>query len=177
MRRRTCHRTAATFLVVVAAVFAGCGGGEDGAPRSEHSSALADTLFRGDERTEAAVDDDARECVAAEFVDAVGGAEELESKGITPEELAAADDLAALGVEVGDAEAESVADALDPCGVPVIDLLLADFGEVPADVRTCVEDEVDQAALRSFVVGAVLGTTGEGDGSGVVDSILVCFPG
>lgn len=164
-------------MVVAVTAAASCGGSEDGAARSAHSSALAETLFRGDDRTEAAVDDDARECVAAEFVDAVGGADELESQGITPGQLAATDDLATLGIEVGDEEASRVADALEPCGVSVIDLLLADFGEVPPDVRACVEEEVDQAALRSFVVSAVLGGGAEGDGPTVVDSILACVPG
>lgn len=161
-------------LVLVLSV--GACGDDGSAPRSEHSSALAETLFRGDEGTEAAVSDDARECVAAEFVAAVGGADSLAEKGISPGDLASAEDLASLDLEVGDDEATRVADALGPCGVSTTDLLLVDFGDVPSDVRRCVEERVDEAALRAFIVNAILDETAEVSDPAVVDSMLVCFP-
>ena len=172
-------RRAPTFLltlVVIGSALAGCGDDDDAAPRTEHSSALAETLFRGDEATEAVVSDDARECVAAEFVDAVGGPDALEERGITPADLGAADDLAALDIPIGDEEAARVADALEPCGVSTTDVLLVDFGEVPAAVRRCVEERVDDAALRAFVVSAILDERTEVSDREVVDSLLVCFP-
>lgn len=175
--RRSYRRPAVLVWVILAVVLGACGEGGDEARRSEHSSALAERLFRNDAKTEAAVTDDARECVAAEFVEAIGGADALDEKGITPGELAATQDLSALDIEVGDREATMVADALEPCGVSVIDLLLVDFGDVPAEVRACVEENVDEAALRAFVVEAVVDETTEGVDPAVVDSMLVCFPG
>ena len=162
-------------IAVIGAGLAGCGD-DDTAPRNEHSSALARTLFRGDEGTEAVVSDEARECVAAEFVDAVGGPDTLEDRGIRPADLGAADDLAALDIPIGDEEATRVADALEPCGVSTTDLLLVDFGDVPADVRRCIEERVDDAALREFVVSAILDERSEVADPEVVDSLLVCFP-
>ena len=164
------------LAVLIGCGLAGCSDGDDTAPRNAHSSALAETLFRGDRETESAVSDDARECVAAEFVDAVGGAEALQEREITPGELGAAEDLATLEIPIGDEEAEQVADALEPCGVSATDLLLVDFGDVPADVRRCVEERVDEDALRDFVVSAILDEDTEVSDREVIDSLLVCFP-
>ena len=169
-------RTALLAVVAIAFGLAGCGGDDDTAPRNEYSSALADTLFRGDEGTEAVVSDDARECVAAEFVDAVGGPDALEERGISPGALGAAGDLATLDIPIGDEEATRVANALEPCGVSTTDLLLVDFGDVPAGVRRCVEERVDDEALRDFVVSAILDERSEVSDPEVVDSLLVCFP-
>jgi hypothetical protein len=163
-------------LALMASALAGCSDDDGSAPRNPHSSALAETLFRGDVGTEEAVSDDARECVAAEFVDAVGGPDALQERGITPADLGAAEDLATLDIPVGDREAARVADALEPCGVSTTDLLLVDFGDVPADVRRCVEERVDDDALRSFVVSAILDERAEVSDREVVDSLLVCFP-
>jgi hypothetical protein len=164
------------LAVLIACGTAGCGDGDGTAPRNPHSSALAQTLFRGDAQTEEVVSDDARECVAAEFVDAIGGPDALEEQGITPDELGEAVDLATLDIAVGDEEAARVADALEPCGVSATDLLLVDFGDVPADVRRCVEERVDEDALRAFVVSAILDERTEVSDREVIDSLLVCFP-
>ena len=169
------HRRSSLVAVglLVCALLGACGEdeGERPAPRNEYSAALAPNLF-----LDLPVADDARECVAAEFVEALGGPDAFEDEGVTPEELGRAIDLTELGVDVDRDEAEQVAAALEPCGVSPVELLLAGL-DLPADVATCVEDNVDEVELRRFIVRTIVD-----DGVAVADDreltepLLICFP-
>lgn len=151
---------------------AGCGGGQ-GQERNAHSEALAPSLVPGGDN---GVDDAARQCVAAEVVDALGGPEALDDAGISPTDLAEADDLAALGLDIGAAEAQQVADSLEPCGISVVDLLVAEL-ELPPETRRCVEENLDSQALRSFIVTTIVGETADAAATdAVIEPVVGCFP-
>lgn len=161
------------MVLGIAVVLAACGSDEQPPAGDRYSAALAPNLFVGDGN---GVDDEARECVSAEFVAALGGPEALESAGVTPEEFGDADDLAALGITVERAQAAQVADALEPCGVSVVELLLSEL-DLPPETRTCVESNLDRTALRSFIVQTIVDeSTDVGDAGAVVEPLLVCFP-
>ena len=151
-----------------------CGDGdEDGgaAPRNDYSAALAPNLF-----LDLPVADDARECVAAEFVEALGGPDAFEDEGVNPKELGRAIDLDELGMDVDRDEAEQVAAALEPCGVSPVELLLVAL-DLPPDVATCVEDNVDEAELRRFIVRTIVDEeAGVADDRELTEPLLVCFP-
>ena len=159
--------------ILLVTLLGACGEDEDGgaAPRNDHSAALAPNLF-----LDLPVSDDARECVAAEFVEALGGTDAFEDAGVTPDELGRAIDLTELRIDVDRDEAEQVADALEPCGVSPVELLLAGL-DLPADVARCVEDNVDEADLRRFIVRTIVddGTAVEDDRE-LTEPLLVCFP-
>ena len=168
-----CSTLAAAFLLASAALLAACGEDDDGAaaPRNEYSAALAPNLF-----LDLPVSDDARECVAAEFVAALGGPAAFEDEGVTPEELGQAIDLTELRMDVGRDAAEQVADALEPCGVSAVELLLAGL-DLPPDVAACVEDNVDEADLRRFIVRTIVDDgVAVQDDRDLTEPLLVCFP-
>ena len=157
---------------ILAALALACGGDDEGAEPNRYSAALAPRLFAAEGES---VDDDVRECVAAEFVDAVGGPEAFESAGVTAEELAEAQDLAALGIDVGTEEARKVAEAFEPCGLSVVELFLSAL-DLPEDTRRCVEDNVEEEELRRFIVRTIVEADVDvGDAGSVVDPLLVCF--
>lgn len=162
--------TASALLLALGA----CGGGSgEGAERNAHSAALAPSLVPGDDN---GVDDDARQCVAAEVVDALGGPSALEELGISPTDLAEADDLAALGLDMGAAEAQQVADSLEPCGISVVDLLVAEL-DLPPETRRCVEENLDPQALRSFIVTTIVDETADAAATeAVIEPVVGCFP-
>ena len=158
------------LAVAVTTVLAACGG-DGGEAGNAYSDAVAPQLFRGAE-----VGDGSRRCVAVELVDALGGPAAFEQAGVTPQELASAENVGSLGFEVGTGEATRIADALEPCGVPPVELLLAEL-DLPGDIDRCVEDKVDEAALRSFVVAVIVDGTADQDAIlALVDPLLVCFP-
>lgn len=165
------RRTLALGAAVLAVGFAGCG--SDDTEPDEYAAALAPSLFPADDN---GVDDDARRCVASEVVAAVGGPSTLDELGITPDELADADDLTALGLDIGPTEAEAVAESLEPCGVSVVDLLVAEL-DLPPQTRRCVEDNLDPGALRAFIVTTIVDESADAAATdAVVEPIVRCFP-
>lgn len=172
--------TARRFLIllaVFAAVLAGCGD-DDGPATNEYSEALAQTLFPGAEREALGVGDDEVGCVAAEFVAAVGGPDALAEQGISPADLAEADNLASVGIAVDEADARQVADALEPCGIPVRDLLLSQLAGLDDATKSCVEERVDEDELRTYIVETIVeDDPASAETGGVVESILPCFQG
>ena len=175
MASATCRRPLLVGLGLLACtvVLGACGDDDSGdpAPRNEYSAALAPNLF-----LDLPVGDDARECIAAEFVEALGGPGAFEDEGVTPDELGRAIDLTELGLDVDREEAEQVAAALEPCGVSPVGLLLAGL-DLPADVATCVEDNVDEAELRRFIVRTIVDDrVAVEDDRELTEPLLVCFP-
>lgn len=156
--------------VALAVLTAGCGGGGE-VETNAYSDAVAPRLL-----AETPVDDDARRCLAVALVEALGGPEALESSGVDPTELAAAEDVGSLGLRVETDEAVEIADSFHPCGISPVELLLAQL-DLPDDRQTCVERNVDEAALRSFIVATIVeGRAAEDETLALVDPLLVCFP-
>ncbi len=143
---------AATTLTLTAAA---CGDDGGGAAGPYVDALVADFEGDGDFPFETA---DAR-CLAEGYVDTVG-VEELEEKDITPEELAATDDPAALGLEFGEAEANGFADTIAGCDLSVGELVLAGArttgAEIPDDLVDCIDENVDEDAFFDFVADSII---------------------
>lgn len=102
-------------------------------------------------------DDADVDCLAEEFVGALGGAERLESDGITPEDLRGEDGLAELGLELGQDEAEGIAASFASCDVSLAELVLAEAGgDVPPEMRSCVEENLDEDVLAEFFAAVLV---------------------
>lgn len=156
--------------------------GEDGSDSSREPSqadvpyvnAMADSM-RTDE--ELPFDGPDIDCLAAEFVDALGGAERLEEEGITPEDLGGDEGLQDLGLELGEEEADGIAASFGSCDVSLAELVLSEAGEdVPADVRECVEENLDEDVLADFFATVLVDEeTGEEPPAELLEPLLTCF--
>jgi hypothetical protein len=92
-------------------------------------------------------------CVATGLVNVVG-VDALTEAGISPDEFAAADDLASLSVELPDDATAVLGAALGECDVVealegvVIAAFPDEFGvELPPDAATCLTDDLDDQAV------------------------------
>lgn len=98
-------------------------------------------------------------CLAEGFVDTVG-VDELEENDITPEELAGSDDPSALGLELGEDEANGFADTIKGCDFSVGELFLAGAREsgveVPDGLAECIDDNVDEDAFYDLVAQSII---------------------
>lgn len=141
----------ATAVLTLAA----CGDDGGGAAGPYVDALVADFESGGDFPFETA---DAR-CLAEGYIDTVG-VDELEAKDITPEELAATDDPAALGLEFGEAEANGFADTIAGCDLSVGELVLAGArttgAEIPDDLVDCIDENVDQEAFYDFIADSII---------------------
>ena len=105
------------------------------------------------ETSELPLDERQTTCVATGLVDVVG-VDALTEAGISPDEFAAADDLASLGVELPDDATADLGDALGECDVVetlegmVIAAFPDEFGvELRPDAATCLTDHLDDRAV------------------------------
>lgn len=167
-----------TALVAVGVLLLGaCGddGDESGGGRaSRYSEAMAESMAADEELPFTRSD---IECLSVEFVDALGGPERLEEEGIEPSDLRGDQGLDDLGLELGDDEAEGLAGAFGACDVSLAELVLDQAGEdVPAEVRTCVEDNLDEDVLARFFGRVLLDdAAGEEAPEELLDPLLQCF--
>lgn len=169
-------RVGATGLLLLAA----CGGDDDdgadgggGGSRAAYVEELAASIRQHDEFP---LDADQVECTAAAVVD-LFGADALVDAGISPEELAGADDSASPNVDLPDDAADrlgtGLADASDRLGTGLVDCDLiapledvaidsvarAAGAEVPPEAATCLADNLDDRAViaalaRTFIDGS-----------------------
>jgi hypothetical protein len=153
------------IVVIVAAglLLGACGDDDDGATPATTAEAAdhardADVYVEAvasswNETSELPLDERQTTCVARGLVDVVG-VDALTEAGISPDEFAAADELASLGVELpGDATAVLGA-ALGECDVVetlegiVIAAFPDEFGvQLPPDAATCLTDHLDDQAV------------------------------
>jgi hypothetical protein len=118
-----------------------------------------------DDPSEAPLDEASADCIATAIVDVIG-TDRLTEAEITPEQLADADSVAALDIEVPDDTTSRLADGIADCGVgqAVSDVLVGQFsseigGELPEDAAGCIEDAVDeQSAAQALAATFVDGT-------------------
>ena len=102
-------------------------------------------------------DDADVDCLAEEFVGALGGADRLESDGITPEDLRGDEGLAELGLELGRDEADGIAASFGNCDVSLAELVLSEAGgDVPPETRSCVEENLDEDVLAEFFASVLV---------------------
>lgn len=170
------HRRLLAALVAAALLVAACGddAGDDADATAEYQEALAASMAEDEDVPFAPEDID---CLAGEFVDAIGGATALDDAGVTPEELRESDDLQGLGLDLGDAEADAVAASFGACDVSLAQLVLDEAGEeVPAEVRTCVEENLDEDVLADFLANLLVDADASDDlPAELLDPLTACF--
>ncbi len=161
-------------LVAGALLLTACGddGGDDA--RAEYVDAMAKSMAADQDLPFAAED---RECLAGEFVDALGGASSLQDAGLTPEELAEREDLTALDLDLGEEEAQAMAASFGNCDVSLAEMVLAEAGDdVPAEVRACVEENLDEDVLADFFAQVLVddGASTEPP-EALLEPLMACF--
>ena len=120
----------------------------------EYVAALAADLQEGDAFPGT---DEQIDCLAGGFVEAIGGAEELNAAGISPEALATAESPEAVGLDI-DVEQVSndLVDTFQSCDYDLIALLAESLGpDAPADFEDCVRAEVSNDELARVFAGAI----------------------
>lgn len=172
MHRRLLAALAAGALLVTA-----CGdddAGNAGSGDDEYVEAMAASMQQDEDLPFAEADID---CLSREFVEALGGAERLESEGITPEDLSSDEGLDDLGLELGQEEADGIAASFGNCDVSLAELVLSEAGEdVPAEVRDCVEENLDEDVLAEFFATVLVDEeTGDEPPEALLEPLLACF--
>lgn len=163
-----------------AMVFAACGDDDDGggsAESNEYSDALA-AMFKAE--GEVPFSDDEIDCLARELVDAVGGPSALEDAGIEPGDIEEGQELSDTDLDLGDDEAEAIANSFGDCDISIAEAFLAEMGdEVPEETRDCIEDSLDDEALADFFAQTLI----EGEDSGddlppaLMEDLMGCISG
>lgn len=168
-------RRSVVALVAGTVLLAACGddGGGDDA-RAEYVDAMTRSMAADEDLPFAAED---RDCLAGEFVDALGGPSALEDAGVTPDELADGEDLTALDLDLGEEEAQAIAASFGNCDVSLAEMVLAEAGEdVPAEVRTCVEENLDEDVLAEFFAQVLVDeAAGDEPPEALLEPLMACF--
>jgi hypothetical protein len=143
---------------------AGCGGDDDsdddagGGDAKPYVEALADQMTESESAM--AMDKTTATCLATEVVDAIG-VSNLEDADVSPKDLAEADSLGDLDVDIPDGAAKKVADGLGDCEAidqlkdAIIGGFAGDTGALPEEATQCLEDNVADSALAE-ATGALL---------------------
>ncbi|MDE0802818.1 MAG: hypothetical protein OSA99_05790 [Acidimicrobiales bacterium] len=157
-------------------LFAACGddGGGSSAESNEYSDAVAASI-----RSEGDVpfSDDEVDCLSRELVDAIGGPSAFEDAGLSPEDLEGSSDLADIGLDVSEEQADAVAASFGKCDINLTDAFLSDLGdEVPDDVKSCVEDSFDEDAFADlFAQTLVSGDPGNDLPPELLEDLMACI--
>lgn len=165
-------------LAVASLVIAACGGDDDAsggdARTEEYREAMAASMADDEDLPFEQADID---CLSGEFVGALGGAEGLEEQGIEPADLRSDEGLSELGLELGEQEAKGIAAAFGDCNVSLAELVLAEAGDdVPAEVRDCVEENLDEEVLADFFARVLVDdAASEEPPEELLEPLLGCF--
>jgi hypothetical protein len=161
--RRLACLAAAAFLL------AACGGDDDASGdgrNEEYREAMAASMAEDEDLPFEQGDID---CLSGEFVSALGGAERLEEQGIEPADLRSDEGLSELGLDLGEEEAEGIAAAFGDCDVSLAELVLA-------EVRSCVEENLDEEVLADFFARVLVDdTAGEEPPEELLEPLMACF--
>lgn len=170
------HRRLLATLAAGAMLLTACGDDSEdaGSGDEEYVQAMVDSMEQDPDLPFAEEDVD---CLAQEFVGALGGAERLEADGITAEDLRSDKGLDELGLELGQEEADGIAASFGNCDVSLSQLVLAEAGDdVPAEVRQCVEDNLDEEVLAEFFATVLVDEqSGDQPPEELLEPLLACF--
>jgi len=174
MRRHPVRLLAGAWLAAGATLLASCGDDGSSGATDEYTEAMAASMARDEDLP---FDQQDIDCLSVEFVDALGGAERLEEEGITPEDLRSEEGLDELGLELGEEEAEGIARSFGECDVSLAELVLAEAGEeVPAEVRDCVEENLDEDVLADFFARVLVDDSADQEPpEELLEPLLTCF--
>jgi hypothetical protein len=150
----------------------------DGADADAYVQALAETMT--DDQEAFTLDDEAATCTATVLVDLVG-TDALTAAGISPEDLAAADNFGDLDIEVPDDASARLSEGIEGCDITdrMVDLLIEQFatgagGELPPEANTCLDEAIDRKALRDAVAASFVDGSGEDFRTLMFDAISTC---
>lgn len=171
------HRRILIVLVAGTLLLGACGNDDSSDAVSgddEYREAMAASMR---EDGELPFDDSDIDCLAEEFVGALGGAERLEADGISPEDLRGDEGLEELDLDLGEDEADGIAASFGNCDVSLSELVLSEAGEeVPAEVRSCVEENLDEEVLAEFFATVLVDEeTGDEPPEELLEPLLACF--
>lgn len=170
------QRRLLAVLAAGALVLASCGDDDDASSDrdDEYAQAMADSMAADEDLP---FEDRDIDCLSQEFIGAIGGAERLEAEGIEPDDLRGDDGLDELGLDLGEAEAEGIAAAFGNCDVSLAELVLAEAGdEVPAEVRDCVEENLDEDVLADFFAQVLVDdSAGDEPPQELLEPLFACF--
>lgn len=169
------HRRLLAALAAGTLLLGACGDdGNAGSGDDEYVDAMAASMRQDEDLPFAEGDID---CLSEEFVDALGGAERLEADGVTPEDLGSDEGLDELSLELGQEEADGIAASFGNCDVSLAELVLSEAGEeVPAEVRECVEENLDEDVLADFFATVLVDEeTGDEPPSELLEPLMACF--
>jgi hypothetical protein len=170
------HRRLLTVLFAGTLLLGACGddSGNAGSGDDEYSEAMAASMR---EDSDLPFADEDVDCLADEFVGALGGAERLEADGITPEELRGEEGLDGLDLDLGQDEADGIAASFGNCDVSLAELVLAEAGgDVPPEVRQCVEENLDEDVLAEFFATVLVDEeSGDEPPEELLEPLLACF--
>lgn len=127
--------------------------GSDPEVRQEYIDAIVASADTGEASP---FDAQAAECLATAFVDAAG-TDALTESGVTPQQLAEAEESPAeLGIEfpegAGDVFYEEVSSCMD-----LRELLLSSLsGEENSEMRDCISEALDDDMIKDFFVGSII---------------------
>ncbi|HEY9556841.1 MAG TPA: hypothetical protein VIR58_08900, partial [Acidimicrobiales bacterium] len=153
--------------------------GEAADPRPVYVDAAASAFSSGNSGP--ALPEDVSECVGAALVDVVG-AEDLRDANVSAQELADADDLASLDVELPSDATERLTEDLAACDLgealegPLLDTFAAESGgPLTEGAATCVLEAADdrgiEAGMAATFVDRSSGTAGFDE---LLDGVAAC---
>jgi len=139
----------AAFALVLSASLTACGGGDD----EKASQAIADQLSSEQVEGIQATDEQAT-CVGDGFVDELG-VDKLKEYGILNDDLEVDEGLETT--DMSEEDAGKAADVLMDC----VDFreMMGDTGEMPDEVRDCLDDALSDDAIHALLTGLFSGDT------------------
>jgi len=159
-------RRALALVAVLSLSGAACGDDDDNT--STAGNAYADALATGYKADPAIpFSGDQADCMAREFIDAVGGPAAFEAAGMSADDMTGTDNPLRR-VNPTDAQARSAGSAFRTCGVSVVDMLF-EPGSIPDDDRACIDE-----ALTDGVIGAAFVAHPEDGGAVISEAIAPC---
>jgi hypothetical protein len=116
------------------------------------------------------------ECVAAGFVEAIGGADALNDAGLTPEDLAAAEGPDDLRVELDEqAVADELVASFNACDYDLIRLLTESLGtEAPEGFEDCVRGELTNDDIAAVFARLIIDPADEEAADEILPQIEGC---
>ncbi len=165
-------RRALTVLAALSLTLVACGGDDtsnaDSSSTAAESNEYSESLAEGYKADpDFPLSDDESDCVAREFVAAVGGPTAFEAAEVAPEDLTGVDNPLRQ-VDPSDDQARAAGGAFSTCGVRIVDVLF-EPGSISDEVRTCIED-----ALTDEVLGEAFVADPEASGDAIVDALEPC---
>ncbi len=147
------------------------GGGGGPADEQAYVDALVTTFSAEDAETFSL---EQIECLAEEWVAGVG-VDAFDAAGVTPEDIVA-DEGGIEDLEIDEATAGGMADALGTCGVEIRSLFYEEFigdEELTGEQTACLDATISDDDLRQFLVDSI---TGEDSGDEALAEAGTCLP-